>query len=143
MFNMIIIVLILTFISIDAEGLPRTGSINEDKTLSPYFFVKSDNDEVDMMPLLKTTADVSIEGVIASVTVKQIYKNTGKKPLEAVYIFPASTRVAVYSMTMTIGKRVLKAEIQEKGKARATYEKQKAKAEVRHCSSNKNRMFSK
>lgn len=126
MFNKMIVVLILTFISININGQPRTESNNNDKTLSPYFFIQSANDEVDMMPLLKTNAIVSIEGVIADVTVKQFYKNTGKKPLEAVYIFPASTRAAVYALTMTIGKRMLKAEIQERDKARATYEKAKS-----------------
>lgn len=132
MINKIIAVLVLAFISLNADGQARPGSNSEDKTLSPYFFVKSDNGETDMMPLLKTTANVRIEGVIADVTVTQIYKNTGKKPLEAVYIFPASTRAAVYAMTMTIGKRILKAEIQERAKARATYEK--AKSEGRSTS---------
>ena len=99
--------------------------MDEDKTLSPYFFVKSDNPEVDQLPLYLTKADVNIVGVIADVTVTQIYKNTGKNPLEAIYIFPASTRAAVYAMTMTIGNRILKAEIQEREKARETYEKAK------------------
>ncbi|MFH1051474.1 MAG: TonB family protein [bacterium] len=97
----------------------------KDKTLSPYFFVKSDNPEVDQLPLYLTKADVNIVGVIADVKVTQVYKNTGKSTLEAIYIFPASTRAAVYAMTMTIGNRVLKAEIQEREKARETYEKAK------------------
>ncbi len=97
----------------------------DDKTLSPYFLVKSDDPDTDQLPLLSTSADVKIAGVIADVTVKQIYKNDGKNPLEALYVFPASTKAAVYGMTMTIGDRILKAEIQEKAKARETYEKAK------------------
>ncbi len=99
--------------------------VNEDKTLSPYFVVKSDNPNIDVMPLLSTSADVTIAGVIADVTVKQVYKNSGKVPLEAIYVFPASTRAAVYGMTMTIGERILKAEIKEKKEARNIYEKAK------------------
>ena len=51
---------------------------------------------VDRLPLKSTSAAVHIAGVIADVTVTQVYKNEGKQPLEAIYVFPASTRAAVY-----------------------------------------------
>jgi Ca-activated chloride channel family protein len=96
-----------------------------DATLSPYFFVKSDDATVDQLPLKATSARVAIAGVIADVKVTQVYRNTGTKPLEAIYVFPGSTRSAVYGMTMTIGERVLKAQIKERGQARADYEQAK------------------
>ena len=40
---------------------------DNDKTLSPYFLVKSDNPDVDQLPLYLTKADVNIVGVIADV----------------------------------------------------------------------------
>jgi Ca-activated chloride channel family protein len=92
------------------------------KTLSPYFLVKSKNSKVDQMPLKETKVDVNVAGVIADVTVTQVYKNEGKNTLEAIYVFPGSTQAAVYAMTMTIGERKLIAKIEEKGKARAQYE---------------------
>ncbi len=101
----------------------KTGG---DKSESPYFVVKGADEGVDGMPLLSTSADVIISGVIADVTVRQVYKNEGKKPLEAIYVFPASTRAAVYAMTMTIGDRILKAEIEKKAEAREIYEKAKS-----------------
>ena len=45
--------------------------------------------------------------MITDVKVTQVYRNTGKKPIEAVYVFPGSTRAAVYGMKMTIGSRVI------------------------------------
>ena len=93
-----------------------------DKTLSPYFFVKSDNPDLDQLPLKNTYADVNIVGVIADVQVVQVYKNEGKSVLEAIYIFPASTRAAVYDMKMTIGERVIRAKIKERKDARQEYE---------------------
>ena len=97
----------------------------ENKTLSPYFYIQSDDPETERLPLKSTKAQVNIAGVIADVTVTQEYKNEGKKPIEAIYIFPASTRAAVYSMVMTIGERVIVARIEEKGKARQQYEQAK------------------
>jgi len=101
------------------------GGESADATLSPYFFVKSDDASVDQLPLKSTSAKVAIAGVIADVKVIQVYRNTGTKPLEAIYVFPGSTRSAVYGMTMTIGERVLKAQIKERGQARADYEQAK------------------
>ena len=94
----------------------------DDSTLSPYFLVKSNDPAVDRLPLLLTSADVKIAGVIADVTVTQIYKNEGTQPLEAIYVFPGSTRAAVYGMTMTVGDRTIVAKIQEKQQAKQTYE---------------------
>ncbi len=94
----------------------------DDKTLSPYFFVKSDDPALDQLPLKSTSAVASISGVIADVTVTQVYKNEGKKTLEAVYVFPASTRAAVYGMKMVIGKRVIEAKVKKRDDARKEYE---------------------
>ena len=96
-----------------------------DKTLSPYFFVKSDDPEVDQLPLKSTSVKVDISGVIADVVVTQVYKNEGNRPLEAIYIFPASTRAAVYGMKMTIGERTIIAKIRKREEARREYEQAK------------------
>ena len=95
---------------------------SEDRTLSPYFFIKSDDPGTDRLPLKSTSASVNISGVIADVQVTQVYKNEGKKPIEAIYVFPASTRAAVYGMKMTIGERVIEAKIKKRDEARREYE---------------------
>ena len=103
----------------------QKGETSDDKSLSPYFFVQSSDSQTDQLPLKSTSAKVNIAGIIADVTVIQEYKNTGTKPIEAIYVFPASTRAAVYSMTMTIGERVIKAMIREREQARKDYEQAK------------------
>ena len=98
---------------------------NVDKTLSPYFLVQSDDPDVDRLPLKSTHAEVHISGVIADVNVTQVYKNEGKKPIEAIYVFPASTKAAVYGMKMTIGERTITANIREREQARHEYNQAK------------------
>ena len=100
----------------------QVSEVGDDKSLSPYFFVQSDDSQTNCFPLKSTGARVNIAGIIADVTVTQEYKNEGKKPIEAIYVFPASTRAAVYSMVMTIGERVIKATIKEREQARKDYE---------------------
>jgi len=98
---------------------------NADKTLSPYFLVKSNDPDVDQLPLKSTSAEVNISGVIADVRVTQVYKNEGQKAIEAIYVFPASTRAAVYGMKMTIGERTITAKIREREQARREYDQAK------------------
>jgi len=95
---------------------------SNDQTLSPYFSVRSDDPSTDRLPLKSTSAEVNISGVIADVRVTQLYRNEGKKPLEAIYIFPASTRAAVYGMKMQIGERMIEAKIKKRDEARKEYE---------------------
>ncbi len=116
----------IIFLFLCTNVLKAQENESEDKTLSPYFVVISEHSETDNLPLKETSAKVNIVGVIADVTVKQIYINTGKNTLEAIYTFPLSTKAAVYAMQMTIGKRIITAKIDEKEKARKDYEAAKA-----------------
>lgn len=94
-----------------------------DRTLSPYFFVWSDGDGTDRLPLKSSFAAVDIDGVIADVTIEQTYRNEGDTTIEAIYLFPASTRAAVHSMRMTVEDRVIRAKIERTAAARKRYEK--------------------
>lgn len=135
-FLIVLSLVLLSFTRSPAHSKPGyTGYAPDkgpDRALSPYFFVKSDDSAADSLPLKATSAEVSIAGVIADVRVTQLYANTGKRPLEAVYIFPASTRAAVYGMKMTIGERVIEARISKREDARREYEK--ARDEGRNAS---------
>jgi Ca-activated chloride channel homolog len=92
-----------------------------DRTLSPYFFVKGDSN-LDRLPLKDTNVEIAVSGVIADVKVVQTYRNEGSRPLNATYVFPASTRAAVYSMHMRIGDELIVAKIKEREKAKQEFE---------------------
>jgi Ca-activated chloride channel homolog len=92
------------------------------KTESPFFFVKSDTPGVDALPLKGTQVDVQISGVMADVTVTQHYKNEGTRPIEARYVFPGSTKAAVYGMNVRLADRLITANIREKKQAKIEYD---------------------
>jgi len=118
-------------LSISAQNRNNQDVIgNDDKTLSPYFFVNSENPDTDRLPLKSTVVKVNIAGVIGEVSIIQVYENTGINTLEAIYIFPASTRAAVFEMKMKIGEREIIALIQERDKARQMYEQAKSKGQT-------------
>ena len=104
-----------------ASAQPQENETSEDKTLSPYFMVQGDPN-VDHLPLKDTRVEIAVSGVIADVKVVQTYRNEGSRPINASYVFPASTRAAVYAMRMRIGDRVVFAKIKEKEAAKQEFE---------------------
>jgi Ca-activated chloride channel family protein len=104
-------------------NLPQTpDGEGAQHSLSPYLYVAGGDPQKDQVPLKKTWAEANIAGVIAAVKIHQVFENTGGKTIEAVYVFPASTRAAVHAMRMKIGQRTVEAKIERKAEARAQYE---------------------
>ena len=95
---------------------------------APYFQIVGSRNETpdESLPLKSSAAKMEIDGTIARVRLKQKYGNAGSVPIEAVYVFPASTRAAVHGMTLTSGGRVIASRISEKAKAQAEYQAAKA-----------------
>lgn len=108
-----------------ASGMARPGAAvgeSPEKTLSPYFLVENGDPEIDRLPLAETKAQVHIAGVIADVLVTQVYTNLGSRPINARYVFPASTRAAVHGMTLQVGDVRVRAKIREKEQAKQEFE---------------------
>ena len=96
--------------------------VEKDKTLAPYFFIENGDPSVDRLPLKETDTNVNISGVIAEVTITQVYQNNGQRPISARYIFPASTRAAVHDMKMIIGEHLIRAEVMKRQAAKEKFE---------------------
>ena len=97
----------------DAQAAPAEG---------PYFHLPGADPSVDALPLKATRVSTRIAGVIADVAVTQVYRNEGQRPIEAVYVFPGSTKSAVHAMQVRLGERVLTAKIDEKQRARIRHD---------------------
>ena len=116
---------LLTLTSLAATAAAQTDSEAADETLAPFFFVQADDPSVDQLPLKAVSVQAQIVGVIADIVVRQTYVNLGEQALEAIYLFPASTRAAVYGMEMRLGNRRIRAQIKEREAARQEYEQAK------------------
>jgi Ca-activated chloride channel family protein len=114
------LVVCISFLPLDARAQDERRAA--DRTLSPYFFVEGGDASIDRLPLKETRVEVAITGVIADVTVRQVYENHGTRPLHARYVFPASTRAAVYGLTMTVGNVRTVATIKERQQAAREFE---------------------
>ena len=110
--------LLITLATISSAASAQT---QDDRTLSPYFVVDGDPG-VDNLPLKDTRVEIAVSGVIADVRVVQTYRNEGSRPINASYVFPASTRAAVYAMRMQIGDRIIVAKIKEREAAKQEFD---------------------
>ncbi len=101
------------------------ASSTETRAAVPYLIsLGADGEEgsTESLPLKELSAKVEVAGVVAKVQLKQLFSNQGKAPIEALYVFPASTRAAVHAMRMTIGERVVEAKLARRAEARQEYE---------------------
>src|SRR5262245_7788632 len=114
----------LVMIAIVTISITGSAQTQNEKTLSPYFFVERDP-KLDQLPLKDTNVQIDVSGVIADVKVRQTYRNEGSRPINARYVFPASTRAAVYAMRMRLGDQVIVAKIKERNQAKQEFEKAK------------------
>lgn len=100
------------------------NSVNEARAGQLLF--KSESGKFQQAVHLGSSVDVQINGLVASVTYKQSFKNDSDDWREAVYVFPLAENSAVNHMEMRIGDRLIRAEIKEKAEARKMYEQAKS-----------------
>ncbi|MBQ4832010.1 marine proteobacterial sortase target protein [Pseudoalteromonas sp. MMG010] len=80
---------------------------------------------------LSSNATMTVTGLINHVVVTQRYKNINPFAVNARYVFPLSAESAVHAMTMRIGERVIKGQIDKKVIAEQKY--QQAKQAGKHA----------
>ncbi|MEN6313775.1 MAG: VIT domain-containing protein [Clostridiaceae bacterium] len=117
---------VFVLLSLPVGTYAETENEAEDKTLSPYFFVEGADSSVEQFPLKETKVSADICGTIADVFVTQTYTNSGESPINASYVFPASTRASVHGMKMEIGDNLVTAKIKEREEAKKEFEEAKA-----------------
>lgn len=97
---------------------------------APYFEVLGGDPALDALPLKATEVHTRIAGVIAHVTVTQVYVNEGSRTLNVRYVFPGSTRAAVHGLVMQVGDRRVRAQVKEKAEAQRQFDEAKAQGKT-------------
>lgn len=119
------IVCFMLIVCLSAMYRPTVYAVEEgakkEETLAPYFFIPGADPSVDRLPLKGTEVQTSISGIIAETYVTQTYANEGARPINASYVFPASTKVSVHGMIMQIGGQKIRAVIKEKEEAKQEF----------------------
>ena len=101
--------------------------VNAAEAKAGSLLVRAEDDRVlRAVPMLGTEVDIQVTGVVARTVVTQYFHNPTDLWLEGVYVFPLPENAAVDTLEVRIGDRVIVGEIQEREKAKETYEQAKA-----------------
>jgi len=65
--------------------------------------------------------DLSVQGLLAEVSLKQTFQNSTNQWLEASYLFPLPEKSAIRGLTLQIGDRTIRGTVQTRSTAKQTY----------------------
>lgn len=82
------------------------------------------------LPLRRTEVAGEVNGDVASVQVRQEFRNPYPQKIEAVYVFPLPENAAVHDFVMTIGSRRIRGVIRERAEAEEMYAEARAQGYV-------------
>ena len=83
------------------------------------------------LPLEHTQVNAHLNGLVASVTVRQRFSNPQSEPVELQYLFPLPQDAALVNFQILIGQRTVRGELRERQQAEQTYTQ--AQAEGKHA----------
>ena len=111
-----------------AQTLPDLGPpVRTDQVKSGSLLIATDHPGVYLpAPALETDVAIRVTGIVARATVRQRFANTAGDCVEGVYVFPLPEGASVDRMLLTIGERVIEADIRERVEAKRVYEQAKA-----------------
>ena len=84
------------------------------------------NNQRQLALLLETNISGSINGMLASISVRQTFQNQSDNWVNGRYVFPLSEGAAVDSLKIQIGDRIIDGIVKEKEDAKKTFEQAKA-----------------
>ncbi|MGB0682049.1 MAG: marine proteobacterial sortase target protein [Magnetovibrionaceae bacterium] len=112
-----------------ANGPAMPPSVISDGGL---FFPSDEEGLVEPAPMVATEIEVDVNGLVARYVMRHRFTNPSQIWTDAIYAYPLPEDAAVDRLVIRVGGRVIEGEIQEKQKARETFEE--AKQEGRKAS---------
>lgn len=89
-------------------------------------FVKGEDGVATPAVVLATDVEIVVSGLVARARVSQRFSNESDLWLEGVYVFPLPEMAAVDRLQLTVGERRIEGQIQERARAKRTYQKAKS-----------------
>ncbi|MFO0995405.1 MAG: marine proteobacterial sortase target protein [Alphaproteobacteria bacterium] len=112
-----------------AAGSPHAETVRVKDVESGSLLLRkagSEPGEYLTAPAVETHVQMTVSGLIARVTVSQLFQNPSDDWIEGVYVFPLPENAAVDQLRLQVGDRFLEGKIKERAEARAIYEEAKA-----------------
>lgn len=99
---------------------------NADNTLAELMLDSQSDESTQPALLLNTEISGEVDGMIATMTLTQVFQNSGENWVNGRYLFPLPKDAVIDSLTLTTGDSVLRGVIKEKEIAEQTFATAKA-----------------
>ncbi|MEN1728366.1 MAG: marine proteobacterial sortase target protein [Pseudomonadota bacterium] len=122
LFRLILVLLMLLF------GMRAASAQDVDPDLAMLWLTHGQ--EATSTMAMVTDIDIEVTGMLAYTVIRQQFLNDSADWAEGRYVFPLPDDVAVESLRVVVGNRMIEGEIQERQQARITYETARAEGRV-------------
>ncbi|MCR9095543.1 MAG: marine proteobacterial sortase target protein [bacterium] len=130
--SLFLLLSLIFFPLVALAATPTLGPVRDPGEMGAGGLLIRADDGLREAPLLETDVAIEVSGLIARTRVTQRFTNPTRDWVEGVYVFPLPEDAAVDTLTMRIGERVIAGRVEERARAKRTYEK--AKSEGRKAS---------
>ena len=114
----------LALISICNVSYAFDNNANDDNSAGELLLTNKQGKHINTL-LLDTDINVTVNGLIATMKIKQVFRNNSDDWVNGRYVFPLPEDGAIDGMTMKIGERVIHGVIKEKQAAKKAFIKAK------------------
>lgn len=115
-------------VSAENQGITENSEMTSGQLQSGSLLLRMQSGFV-VATRINTEINAQVSGMVARVSVKQTFRNSGREWVEGIYVFPLPDGAAVDRLRMHIGERFIEGEIREKEQARKEYEAAKSNGE--------------
>lgn len=116
-----LLLLVLAFAAPKELYAQEAAHRGDEELPAGLFFRAERADAAYQAPLLDSEVSITVNGMVARVTLRQRFENPAAVWLEGVYVFPLPERSAVERLVMVIGDRRVEGRIMEKAEAEKVY----------------------
>ncbi len=121
-----ILLLVITGPGVPAQTIDDQGAEVTSPQLQSGSLLLRMQSGYEIATRMNTDIETTISGLVARVSVRQVFQNSGTEWVEGIYVFPLPDNAAVDRLRMHIGERFIEGEVREKEVAKKEYEVAKA-----------------
>jgi len=123
--------LAILLLTIAAPGVHAQSSIEQAPEVTPSQLQSGSlllrmKSGYEIATRMNTDIEAQVSGLVARVSVRQVFQNSGSEWVEGIYVFPLPDNAAVDRLRMHIGERYIEGEIREREAAKKAYEAAKS-----------------
>ena len=120
-----LLLLFISTVSLAVHANEAALGITQETTMAELL-IHDQQGQTQTALLLDSTLEGQVDGLIASITLKQTFKNPSTDWVNGKYVFPLPQKAAVDSLTLKTDGRIIRGVVKEKNQAKKEFEAAKA-----------------